>query len=58
MKDGKPETREKQTYEPPKVLATYKKEELEETIKPHGPVPSYGGCSGDPGCGCGDMTFP
>ena len=27
----------KQPYVEPKVIATYEKEELEETIKPHGP---------------------
>jgi len=40
----------KPAYSPPKVLATYSKEKLEETIRPHGPLPAYGGCSG---CGCG-----
>ena len=40
----------KKTYETPQVLATYSKEELAETLRPHGPVPSYG-CGG--GCGCG-----
>ncbi|MBI5115792.1 hypothetical protein HZA56_04920 [Candidatus Poribacteria bacterium] len=44
----------KKLYVKPMVLATYSKEELEETIKPHGSVDSYtdgggGGC----GCGCG-----
>ncbi len=43
-------------YVKPIVLATYSKEELEETIRPHGTVDSYtndGGCSGGGGCGCG-----
>lgn len=46
MKDEK-----KQPYEEPKVLASYKKEELEEIIRPHGqePLVNGGGC----GCGCG-----
>jgi len=40
---------EKPPYEEPKVLASYKKEELEEIIRPHGmPTPQTGG-----GCGCG-----
>lgn len=37
----------KQLYRKPKVIATYRKEELEEMIKPHGQT--GGGC----GCGCG-----
>ena len=37
---------EKKLYEPPKVLVTYEKEELEEVIKLHA---GGGGC----GCGCG-----
>lgn len=40
---------EKEIYTEPKVLATYSKEELEQSIKPHGPVDSYR----DPGCACG-----
>jgi len=47
MKDEK-----KQPYEEPKVLATYKKEELEEIIRPHGQeagTPQTGGA----GCGGG-----
>ena len=36
--ERKPE--KKQPYDEPKVLVTYEKRELEETIKPHGPVPS------------------
>jgi hypothetical protein len=43
------EKEEKKRYEEPKILATYRKEELEELIKPHGSVVSYGGG----GCGCG-----
>ena len=45
----------KESYEDPKVLASYKKEELEEIIKPHGvPDQGGGGCGGDNnGCGCG-----
>ena len=40
---------DKCTYETPKVLATYSKEELEDAIRPHGSVISYT----DSGCGCG-----
>ncbi len=42
---------EEQPYVEPAVLATYSKEKLEETIRPHGPDSSYdtGGCG--PGCG-------
>lgn len=40
--------KEKKDYEPPKVLASYDKEELEESIQPQGQI-SGGGC----GCGCG-----
>jgi hypothetical protein len=32
------EGKEREIYVKPEVLATYKKEELEEIIKPHGPV--------------------
>ncbi len=31
----------KETYVEPKIIATYTKEKLEETIKPHGSVPGY-----------------
>jgi len=41
----------KETYSEPKVLASYKKEELEEIIKPHGETPAGGGC----GCGGGTI---
>jgi len=37
----------KEPYAPPKVLATYGKDELDTLIRPHGY--SGGGC----GCGCG-----
>ena len=41
-----------ETYSEPKVLASYKKEDLEEIIKPHGQVDTGGGC----GCGgCGSL---
>ncbi len=33
------ETQEKEIYTEPNVIATYSKEELEETIKPHGRIP-------------------
>jgi len=43
-------------YVKPLVLATYSREELEDTIRPHGSVDSYtsdpGGCASC-GCGCG-----
>jgi len=41
----------KKSYVKPKVIASYKKEELEEIIKPHGEM-TGGGC----GCGCGCGT--
>ncbi len=48
----------KQLYVEPRVLATYSKEELEETIRPHGSADTYctGGLCGTPdgndgGCG-------
>lgn len=48
----------KQLYVEPRVLATYSKEELEETIRPHGSTDTYctGGLCGTPdggddGCG-------
>ena len=44
----KDEKNAKETFVEPKVLASYKKEELEEIIKPHGMPPGQGG-----GCGCG-----
>jgi endonuclease III-like uncharacterized protein len=31
----------KETYVEPKIIATYTKEELEETIKPHGSITGY-----------------
>jgi hypothetical protein len=43
MKDR--ETRKR--YVEPRILATYRKEELQELIKPHGAI------SGASGCGCG-----
>jgi len=42
------ENREKkETYVEPKIVATYSKEELEETIKPHGPA-GYDDLNGQP----------
>ncbi len=49
MKADGTRSEDKYTYETPKVLATYSKEELEEAIKPHGSTDSYT----DTGCGCG-----
>ena len=42
-------------YEAPKVLASYTREELAESIRPHGSVDSYSdsGCGCGCGCGCG-----
>ena len=52
------ETRE---YEVPKVLASYTREELAESLRPHGPSGSYynngGGC-GACGCGGGSILTP
>jgi hypothetical protein len=45
----KDKSRRKETYVEPKVLASYKKEELEEIIRPHGTPQTSGGG----GCGCG-----
>jgi len=58
MKKEEPKRGERQLYVEPKVLATYSKEELEETIRPHGPTADYTtgepGCLGSTcGCGCG-----
>jgi hypothetical protein len=41
----------KPQYEPPRILASYTLEELQQTIRPHGlkSVHAGGGC----GCGCG-----
>ncbi len=38
MKKEEIKPEKKQPYVEPKVIATYEKEELEETIKPHGPA--------------------
>jgi hypothetical protein len=43
----------KKIYAPPKVLATYTKEQLAAAIRPHGPTGSYGGGQNGCGCGCG-----
>ena len=54
MKDN---SKEKQVYEKPRVIVTYKKEELEAIIKPHGQGECTGGLCGNGtsggGCGCG-----
>ena len=46
---------DREVYVKPQVLATYSKEELAETVRPHGQVPSYTdqGCGTGCGCGCG-----
>ena len=52
MKEREKERRE---YEAPKVLASYTREELSESLRPHGAVDSYNdnGCGCGCGCGCG-----
>lgn len=51
--EGKEEKhKEKQSYEKPKVLASYQKEELEEAIQPEGNDGNSSGCYGGCGCGC------
>jgi hypothetical protein len=48
------DVRMRRVYEPPKVLATYSKEELALAIRPHGSTAGYSnGCGGGCGCGCG-----
>jgi hypothetical protein len=49
MEDKKDLREKKQVYEEPKILATYKKEDLEEAVMPHGQTGGGCGC----GCGCG-----
>ena len=49
MQDRKTRSDEKEPYVKPKVLATYQKEDLEETFKAHAQTTGGGGC----GCGCG-----
>ena len=46
MKEGEKERKE--DFVEPKVLASYKREELEEIIEPHAMPNGDGGC----GCGC------
>ena len=48
----------KEVYSPPRILASYDKEALEEILQPHGQTPGEctGGLCGDEnggGCGCG-----
>jgi len=50
-KEEKKEKSLKENYSEPKVLASYKKDELEEIIKPHGTPIVPGGC----GCSQGDI---
>jgi len=45
----------KEEFVEPKVLASYKKEELEEIIKPHGTPNHPGGGCGCGGCGGGSI---
>ena len=52
MENVRKDVRTRRVYEPPKVLATYSKEELALAIRPHGSTAGYSfGCGG--GCGCG-----
>lgn len=44
--DQKRSVPEKKEYEPPRVLASYEKKDLEAALKPHAQV-------GGSGCGCG-----
>ncbi len=49
MKNRRHKSEKKQSYHKPKVLASYKKKELEEIIMPHvegGFQPGGGGCGG------------
>lgn len=48
MNHNEPQPDKQQRYKPPRVLASYEKEELEKLIRPEGaPI------NGSPGCGCG-----
>jgi hypothetical protein len=42
----------KEAYSPPRILASYDKEALEESVQPHGETPEGGGCGCGCGCGC------
>jgi len=44
------ENEKKDAYTEPKVLASYRREDLEEIIRPHGMPPEQ---PGGGGCGCG-----
>jgi len=46
-------SRRKPGYAPPKMLASYTRGELVETIRPHGQVLSYNHDGDGTGCGCG-----
>lgn len=50
MNQNKPKPAKHQRYEPPRVLASYEKEELEQLIRPEG-----GMTTGSPGCGGGSI---
>ncbi len=49
MKNRRHKSEKKQSYHKPKVLASYKKKDLEEIILPHGGTPNQSGGGG--GCG-------
>jgi hypothetical protein len=42
-----------QPYVKPTILATYSREELEDSIRPHGSIDSYTDNNPTGGCGCG-----
>ena len=50
MTNVNPRDQTKEVYSPPRILASYDKEALEESLQPHGQTPQTGGGTG---CGCG-----
>jgi hypothetical protein len=42
----------KEPYAPPRILATYDRQALEERVQPHGQTPYE---EGSGGCGCGSI---
>jgi len=63
MEESRSEPRAKKTWVPPKILATYTKEELEETMKRLGIHGAGGGGCGacaspTPTPACGGFTVP
>jgi hypothetical protein len=53
--EPKPLSATKEPYDPPKILATYSKGDLEERIQQTG-IHGNGGCG--TGCGCGSIPDP